>query len=137
MAFVLDCSVAMAWVFPDEASGATARLRDSLADDRAFAPSLWPIEVGSVLLAATRRGRIRRDEWGGILAALEALPIEVEPVSASSLWGPMLALADRHGLSFYDAMYLELAVRLRLPFATLDRKLAAAARAAGVETPAA
>ena len=135
MAFVLDCSVAMAWVFSDEASEATSRLRDSLVDDRAFVPSLWPVEVGSVLLAATRRGRIQAGEWPGILAALEALPIEVEPVSASRAWGPVLALADRHGLSIYDAMYLELAVRLRLPLATLDRKLAVAARTDGVETP--
>ena len=54
MPFVLDCSVTMAWVFPDEASDITARLRDSLLEDRALVPSLWPVEVGSVLLSATR-----------------------------------------------------------------------------------
>ena len=135
MACVLDCSVAMAWVFPDEASEATARLRDALIDGRAFVPSLWPVEVGSVLLAATRRGRIGVDEWPGILAALAALPIEVEPVSTSRAWGPVLALADRHDLSLYKATYLELAVRMRLPLATLDLELAAAARAAGIDTP--
>ena len=137
MSFVLDCSVAMAWVFPDEASEATGRLRDSLIDGRAFVPSLWPVEVGSVLLAATRRGRIGADEWPAILAALEALPIEVDPVSTSRTWGPALSLAVRHDLSIYDAVYLELAVRMRLPLATLDRELAAAALAAGVDTPAA
>lgn len=61
MPFVLDCSVAMAWVFPDESSQATDRPRDSLVHDRAFVPSLWPVEVGSVLLAATRRRRIGVD----------------------------------------------------------------------------
>ena len=55
MPFVLDGSVAMAWVFPDESSEAADRLRDSLIDDRAFVPSLWPVEVGSVLFAAARR----------------------------------------------------------------------------------
>ncbi len=40
MAFVLDCSVTMAWVFPDEATDATDWLRDSLVEDRAFVPSL-------------------------------------------------------------------------------------------------
>ena len=55
MPFVLDCSMAMAWVIPDGASEATGRLRDSLFDDRAFVPSLWPVEVGSVLLAAAWR----------------------------------------------------------------------------------
>ena len=136
MAFVLDCSVAISWVFPDEASEATRRLRDALIDDRAIVPSLWPTEVGSVLVAATRRGRIGRHEWPVILAHLEALPIEIEPVSASRLWGTTLALADEHDLSIYDATYLELALRLGLPLATLDRALGYAAQAAGVETPA-
>ena len=53
MAFVLDCSVAMAWVFPDEATESTGRLRDSLIDGRAFVRSLWPVEVAS---AARRDG---------------------------------------------------------------------------------
>ena len=135
MPFVLDCSVAMAWVFPDEATEATGRLRDSLIDDRAFVPSLWPVEVGSVLLAATKRGRLRADEWPAVCASLEALPIEIDPVSASRVWGPALALAGEHSLSVYDAMYLELALRMRLPLATLDRALAAAAQAAGLDVP--
>ena len=137
MAFVLDCSVAMAWVFPDEASEMTDRLRDGLVDGRAFVPSLWPVEVGSVLLAATRRGRLRADEWPGVCANLEALPIEIDPISTSRVWGRALALANAHGLSIYDAVYFELALRLRLPLATLDRALAAAAQSSGVGMPSA
>lgn len=136
MPFVLDCSVAMAWVFPDEATEATARLRDSLIDDRAFVPSLWPVEVGSVLLAATKRGRVRADEWPAVCASLEALPIDIDPASASRVWGPALDLASEHCLSICDAMYLELALRMRLPLATLDQALAAAAQAAGMDAPA-
>ncbi len=136
MAFVLDCSLAMAWVFPDDATEATDRLRDSLLEDRAFVPSLWPVEVGSVLLAATKRGRIEAHEVSVIRSSLESLPIEIEPVSVSRIWGTALALAAEYGLSVYDATYLELALRLRLPLATLDRALAAAAQSAGVVTPA-
>ena len=135
MAFVLDCSVAMAWVFPDEASEATDRLRDSLIDDRAFVPSLWPVEVGSVLLTATRRGRIGMSVWPVICANLEALPIEIEPVSTSRVWEHALTLANRYDLSVYDATYLELALRMRLPLATLDQALATAAQTAGVDAP--
>ena len=58
MAFVLDCSVTTAWVFPDEANDATERLRESLIEESAFVPALWPIETGNVLLMATRRERI-------------------------------------------------------------------------------
>ena len=136
MPFVLDCSVTMTWVFSDEASEATGQLRDSLIDDRAFVPSLWPVEVGSVLLAATRRGRVGADEWPRICASLESLPIEIEPVSTPRIWGPALALAERHDLSVYDATYLELALRMKLPLATLDRALAEAAKANGIDTPA-
>ena len=123
MAFVLDCSVTMAWIFPDEATEATDRVRDSLVEGRAFVPSLWAVEVGNVLLVATRRGRVRVDEWPAIRANLEALPIEIDPVTTSRVWGASLDLAQTHRISVYDAMYLELAVRLQLPLASLDRAL--------------
>lgn len=125
----------MAWVFPDEATEATAWLRDSLIENRAHVPSLWPVEVGSALLTATRRRRIATEEWSTICANLEAFPIEIDPVSPSHAWGATLDLAHKHNLSAYDAMYLELAVRLQLPLATLDRKLRAAGRDAGIDAP--
>ena len=135
MAFVLDCSVALAWLFPDEATEVTDHLRDSLVEGRAFAPALWPMEVANVLLVATRRGRIDPDEWEQLYAHLEALPIEIDPVSTSRVWGRTLELANAHRLSVDDAMYLELALRMRLPLATLDRTLSEEARLEGLETP--
>lgn len=135
MSFVLDCSVAMSWVFPDEASESTDQLRESLVDGRAFVPALWPIEVANVLLVAARRRRIDRTEWSRIARDLEVLPIVVDPVSTSRVWGEVLEIAHTHGLSAYDATYLELAIRMQLPLATLDRALAAAGHAAGVKVP--
>lgn len=135
MAFVLDCSITMAWVFPDEANAATYQLRDSLVEDSAFVPALWPVEVGNVLLMATQRRRIARNEWERIREDLSELPISIDPVSTDRVWSAALELADTHRISLYDAVYLELALRLRLPLATLDRALAAAARDAGVEAP--
>ena len=135
MAFVLDCSVALAWLFPDEATEVTDHLRDSLVEGRAFAPALWPMEVANVLLVATRRGRIDPDEWEQLYAHLDALPIEIDPVSSSRVWGRTLEFANAHRLSVDDAMYLELALRMRLPLATLDRTLSEAARLEGLETP--
>ena len=133
MAFVLDCSVTMAWVFAEEATVATDRLRDALLETRAFVPALWPIETANVLLVATRRGRIAQDEWPGILAHLDALPIDIDPISTSRTWGKTLDLATAHGISVYDAMYLELAMRMRMPLATLDRALRAAGQSAGAD----
>jgi predicted nucleic acid-binding protein len=133
MAFVLDCSVTMAWVFSDEADEATDALRESLISDSAFVPALWPIEVGNVLLVATRRGRLSQDDWVRIRRALAALPIDVDPASTDRVLETVLPLAGEHGISVYDAMYLELSLRVGLPLATLDRKLAAACDAAAVE----
>ena len=124
MAFVLDCSVTMAWVFPDEATDATDWLRDSLVEGRAFVPSLWPAEVGNVLLTATRRGRIRVDEWPEIRANLEALPIEIDPVTTSRAWGVSLELAQTHQL-----------VRLRRDVSGTRRAAAITARYVGPRTP--
>ena len=133
MAFVLDCSATMAWIFPDEATDATDRLREELLDTRAFVPALWPVETTNALLVATRRGRIAKDEWPAIRVHLDALPIDIDPISASRTWGTVLDLANTYGISSYDAMYLELAVRMQMPLATLDQQLRAAGQSAGVD----
>ena len=135
MAFVLDCSVAMAWMFRDEATDVTDRLLDMLVTDRALVPALWPSEAANALLSATRRRRVARDEWPRLRMELNALPIDVDPPSAERAWGPVIDLAQAHGLTVYDATYLELAMRSGFPLATLDRALRAAALAEGCMMP--
>ena len=62
MTFVLDCSVTMSWVFPDEASDATDQLREAMVEGRAFVPALWPVEVGNRDPSrANQRGRMPGD----------------------------------------------------------------------------
>ena len=129
MPFVLDCSVTLAWVFADAGDETTEALRDSLAHDTAFVPALWPVDVANVLLLATRRGRIAAPEWPRVSSHLLTLPIEVDATSADRDLTTVLALAQANDLSVHDATYLELALRLDLPIATLDRQLADAARA--------
>ncbi len=132
MAFVLDCSVSMAWLFADEAHAGADALRDSLTEAPAVAPALWPAELANALLAATRRGRVAVEAWPKLRRQLEALPIEIDPVDLSAVLERVLPMANRYALTVYDATYLELATRRGLPLATLDRKLAEAGRAAGV-----
>ena len=55
MAFVLDCSVALTWILPDEANAAADALSERLTHDVALVPSIWPLEVGNVLVTALRR----------------------------------------------------------------------------------
>ena len=133
MPFVLDCSVTMAWLFSDEANQSTDELRESLIKDSAVVPVLWPIEVANVLLVATRRGRIDVDDWSRIQAGLNVLPIEIDADSHDQVLNSVLPLAYEQNLSAYDAMYLELAARRKLPLATLDKSLALAGEALGVE----
>ena len=133
MPFVLDCSMTMSWIFSDEATESTDAVRDSLHTDYAIVPSLWSIEVGNVLLAATRRGRIRKSDWSRLNTIISALPIQVDPESTDRILKAVLPLAHKTNLSVYDAMYLELAVRQNLPMATLDNALSAACKDAGVK----
>ena len=133
MPFVLDSSMTLAWVFRDEATEATDRLLESLVEGRAFAPALWPVDVASAFLVAIRCGRMEASEWPWIRHVLETLPITVDPVSGPRVWDAVVEVATSHGISAYDATYLELAQRMRLPLATLAPTLAMAARAAGVD----
>jgi predicted nucleic acid-binding protein len=95
----------------------------------AVVPALWWFEVRNTLIVGERRGRLDAIQTTEILAQIEALPIsrDREPDSEA-----VLALARAHRLTVYDAAYLELALRADLPLATLDRQLAAAARAVRV-----
>ena len=82
---------------------------------------------------ATRRGRVAKEDWTAVRTHLDALQIDIDPLSATRTWRAVLDLADRYGISGYDAMYLELAVRMHLPLASLDQRLRAAGRSAGVD----
>ena len=71
----------------------------------------------------------RRDK---ILVRLQLFPVAIDSETGKNAWNETLKLADRHQLTVYDATYLELALRLALPLATLDRELRKAAQAENV-----
>ena len=103
-------------------------LLDQVAADGAVVPSLWHLEVASLLRSAERRGRCDRRIADAIIAELEVLPIEVDQRTHLTAWRETRSLSVEHGLTPYDAAYLELALRLSLPLATGDGALIAAAR---------
>jgi predicted nucleic acid-binding protein len=127
MAFVIDASVVLAWLLPDEQSAAAERLIGRAARERARAPSLLLLEVGNALLQAERRNRLSAALRSELLDAFTSLPIALEPVGAESMQRA-IEVAGRRALSLYDACYLELALAKDLPLATLDRALGQAAR---------
>ncbi len=132
MSLVLDSSATLAWIYGDETTDAIRAIFDQVADAGAFVPSLWRLEVGNSLTVAVRRGRIDADFRRAALDDLALLEIVVDQSTDSHAWTEALSLADRFGLTLYDAAYLELARRRRLPLATLDAALVRAATPLGV-----
>ena len=125
---VVDASVAAAWLFDDEDEPRADAALTRLQSETALVPQLWHLEVRNALLVAERRGRIRTDEVEERLRFLLELPVktDTEPDLAAAF-----VLARERQLSFYDAMYLELALRCDAMLATLDGGLARAAVAEG------
>lgn len=130
--FVLDCSIAMAWHFEDEADAYAEAVLDALKTQRARVPVLFCHEVANVLLVAERKQRTTRVKADAFWSELEALPIEIDATSPLESSARVFALARAHELTAYDATYLELAERLRLPLLTLDNDLRRAAASAAV-----
>lgn len=130
--FVLDCSVTMTWCYEDEADTRADRLLESMSSATACVPCLWALEVANVLLVGERMGRLTEADVSRFLSRIGELPIEQEPILDSERVNAIMSLARRYGLSAYDAAYLELAIRLDVPLATLDDKLRDAAQRAGV-----
>lgn len=132
--FVLDNTITMAWCFTDEATELTEALLDRLSDltDGAVVPALWLYEVVNVTQLAVRKGRITDEKAGAFLESVADLPIEVESPDLPQMFVSVRALVGRYQLTAYDASYLELAIRHKLPLASSDNALTNAARAAGV-----
>ncbi len=122
--FVLDCSTTMAFFFKDETSTFVDSVFETLAvNGLALVPPFWPLEVTNACLSAERRKRLTEYDRNEILSILGTMPIHVIPYSDLKLMRDILALAQTHNLSAYDASYLELAKRECLPLVTLDKKL--------------
>ncbi|HEY7852343.1 MAG TPA: type II toxin-antitoxin system VapC family toxin [Caulobacteraceae bacterium] len=132
MSLVLDASATLAWVYGDEAPEAVRAVFEAVATGGAWVPSLWRLEVANVLEMGVRHGRHEPAFRDATLADLTLLPIWLDPETDQHAWGATARLATGHGLTLYDATYLELARRRDLPLATLDRELRAAALAEGV-----
>ncbi len=131
---VVDASVALAWILEDEDDPRANRILDRLAEDVALVPRLWHLETRNALITVERRGRLSEREIKERLGTLNSIPIQTddEPDFQAAF-----DLARKHGLPFYDALYLELAKRRDAELATLDRALGRAATAEDVPLSAA
>lgn len=135
MSFVLDNSVAMLWLLPQSNVAGTHlanKVLDRLLTTGAVVPSLWRLEATNVIVKSLRLNKISQAQASTFIALLEDLDISIDVQTDQRAFHDTLDLARRYVLSAYDAAYLELALRNGFPLATLDAKLEAAARQAGV-----
>ncbi|MEI1373740.1 type II toxin-antitoxin system VapC family toxin [Nostoc sp. UHCC 0926] len=132
MQFVLDCSVAISWCLVDENDDYANAILAMMPDSEAFVPGIWSLEIANTLVVAERRNRITQAQSEQAIALLQSLLIQVDRVTDAKALDATLKLARQEALAAYDAAYLELALRLQLPLATLDTRLAEAATRCGV-----
>ncbi len=125
--------MAIAWQFEDEATLAADAVLARAAVDGAVVPTIWRLEVANTLRMAVRRKRCDEAFVEAAIDRLKGLPIEDDNETSLHAWGRTSALACDEGLTVYDAAYLELALRRKLPLATGDKALIAAGKRRGLE----
>lgn len=132
--FVLDASVALAWLIDRSINPYAIRVKQLLLrGSRAVVPSLWQLEVANGLVMAERGGLLTPADTNEILQSFEDVLVRsIEIMHESMPVRRVIAAAREFDLTAYDARYVELARDQRLPIATLDRRLAASAKKANV-----
>ena len=131
---VVDASVALAWGLPDEQSEYSDAVFDQVQDSTIWVTAIWSLEIANSVLMGERKRRFGEAETLRFFEMIESLNVAVDPLNLTETLERIVPLAREHQLTAYDASYLELALRKRLPLATLDQRLAKAATRAGVAT---
>jgi predicted nucleic acid-binding protein len=131
---VVDASVGVSWAVLAQSSVATGRLLKQVAAVTPFlVPGLWMYEVANALLVLMRRKKMEPDHCARARKALGQLNPIIDDEGPRWALSRIWELADEHSLTVYDAAYLELAQRRRLPLASRDEDLIKAARTCGVQ----
>jgi predicted nucleic acid-binding protein len=136
MSFVLDNSVTIRWFFGDgkpQELAYAGKVLDAMKQDNALVPVTWGLEVANVIARAEAKGLVTEARSDAFLEMLEGVDIDVDSATFGHALSNTLHLARRYKLSSYDASYIELALRLGMPLATLDEDLQKAAKKAGVK----
>ena len=132
MKFVVDSSVTLSWCFHDEQSTANEALLRSVVPGDLHVPPIWHLEMTNVLGVALRQGRLKIEEMPKLAELFRSLQIRTDRTLYELHATPLLELMQQFRLTAYDAGYLELSLRLRLPLATFDLQIREAADRCGV-----
>jgi predicted nucleic acid-binding protein len=133
--FVLDASTVLTWCFPDEQAHKALEVSERIATgDTVVVPAFWRHEVLNALLVGERRNRLTPKLTQTFIADLNRLPVDIDDGATPDIvFNTTQVLCRKHGLTAYDAAYLEIAIRGGYPLATADGDLRRAAAAEGVQ----
>lgn len=132
-ALVIDGSTTLGFLLKDEQGEAPMKALAALEKGaQVFVPAHWGVEVANGLIMAERRKRVSQADLTEALGLVAALQVSNDDETTRRAWSDTTALARQYDLTIYDAAYLELAMRCGASLATTDKKLTAAAKAAGV-----
>ena len=129
---VLDASIALAWVFHDETNDAANVILEQSRRYHFVVPPIWKDEIHNTLIASERRGRSSLAQTRQCMDMLESLQVDIDIGALEAPFDHVLSLARTYHLTAYDACYLELALRMGAPIATLDSALKKAAEESGI-----
>jgi predicted nucleic acid-binding protein len=131
--FVLDASMALSWLLADEANPSSLAVQKALVNaDEVFVPAHWHLEVANSIWMAERRKRLNAAGVAEAASLCSQLPVSIDPESARRATVETLEISRQHGISVYDAAYLELAMRRGATLASLDEPLRKVAKKSGV-----
>ncbi len=130
MSLVADNSVVIAWFSRSQSTAYTDRIYSQLGTEELVMPSVWPYEFANALAVLERRGLLTATLVDQIVDKAAKLVTRVDSPPASP--AKLLQLTRSHGLSAYDAAYLELTLRLRTKLATKNSRLSVVAGSLGL-----
>lgn len=132
-AVVLDASVTLAFLIASQGDQAAFSILTEIRHGvSAIVPVLWFPETANGLLVAQRRRRLTPVQRQRALALLADVAVQIDDASGQTAFRRTSQLAEEHGLTVYDATYLELALRRGARLASRDAALRSAARRSGV-----
>ncbi len=134
MELVLDASVVVALLVKDSPMDIPNAVLDAIDDGAIVSvPPHFQLEVANFLVQAQRRGTLSVSGAQQALRYLQHLPITVDTPMHTQIFTDVIAIAQRTGITSYDAAYIHCARTRGARLASLDKQLLAAAKSEGVE----
>lgn len=123
----------LAWLFREPALASRPQIQLILTQETLLVPAHWPAEIGNALVVNARRGRISEDDLASIIEGLRAFAVSPQAPPDTEYFEPLLRFAQTHRLTFYDAVYVQLALETESTLATLDEDMRKAALRLGLK----